>query len=540
MTPGSAGVARRLAALARRLPAVLLLLVLAGGVALRVSLWSRADSLWIDELRLVNNVVERPLPELLSRRIHGNAHAPLGYLAVERGLYRLFGRSEPALRLLGLLASVAGLGLAAVVARRLCGRFAAVLPLALLAFGAPLVAFAADVRPYALDATAVLLDAWLALRWLERPGRGRAWPLALALFALPWFSYGSAFASLGTVAALAIARFARTRRAAAGPLGLFALAAASGTAGSLLLAWRFSSDDAATHEALFRFWVAAGGLPPEGLGPLGLGRWLLERAAAIAEFPFRPVTAGWPEGLVLPLLALGGWALWRVSRPGLLLVVLPMVGCLAGGALGVYPAAGRLALVAAPAAALLVGALAGAVERSGRRGPAVAALLVVVASAPWLRLAPGLARTPAVGAGRELVAAVAGEVERGDRLYVFYSAEPALRFYAPRFALDLGAAEVGECESWWRREALERSFSGPPGTRQWVLFSSARPSEAEWLDRSLGRRAELARRIDFARGGRWVESLRLYVLGERDPDAPAESAKGLEATIWRCGFFESP
>lgn len=517
-----------------------MLLVVAGGVAVRGSLWSRADSLWIDELRLVNNVVERPLPELVSRRIHGNAHAPLGYLAVERGLFVLFGRSEPALRLFALLASVAGLGLAAVVAPRLCGRFAATLPVTLLAFGAPLVAFGADVRPYALDATAVLLDTWLALRWLERPERGRAWPLAVALFALPWFSYGSSFVSLGTVAALLIDRFLGSRRAPARQLGAFALAAAAGTAGSLALAWSFSRGDAATHAALFRFWVAAGGLPPEGLGLPGLGRWLLDRAAAIAEFPFRPVTAGWPAGLVLPLLALGGWALWRVSRPGLLLVVLPTLGCLAGGVLGVYPATGRLALVAAPGAALLVGALLGAVGRAGRWGRPVAAALALAACLPWLRLAPGLARTPAIGAGRELVAAVAREVKGDDRLYVFYSAEPAFRFYAPRFALDPGAAEVGDCERWWQPQALDNAFAGPPGTRQWVLYSSARPSEAEWLERSLGRRAELARRIDFERGERWVESLRLYVLDEGAPEPAGESTEGLEATAWRCGFFESP
>jgi hypothetical protein len=517
--------------------AVLVVGVLAAGAAIRLDNWWRAPSLWVDELRLANNVAERPLPRLLGERLRYGYLVPPGYLTLQRAAFLAAGRSERGLRLVPLAAALAGLAAAAALARRVLGAEPALLAAALLSFSAPLTAFANDDRPYALDLALGALLPLAALAWLERPDLRRTFWLALLCAATPLLSYGGAVAGAGLVAGLGgvVARSRQPRLRRGFAVALLALLAAGALAAIPL--WLAQRPDAGGRLGLDQYWTAAGGFAPEGSTAVERARWLLGRWVALARFPFMPLSGRLaPDWLLGVALAAGAVVLLvRRRAAGVLLASVLAAGLLAG-ALGVYPLTVRLSLCHAPAAALLFAALLLPV-RAGRWG-AAAALAVGVTAAAWAGAeAWRRERGHELQPGRSLVAALAERVAPGDRLYVGYAAEPAWRFYAPVFGLDPERAALGSCGA--PDPAAELPLAGAlPGTRLWLLFSNALPAERAWLLERVRGHGRPLDRLDLTGRRRTAESLEGFELDGTLPAPGGRSSPPPRLAAWRCVFFE--
>ena len=108
--------------------------------ALRIALWLRQRSLWIDEARLGLNIASRSYLSLLPPLDYDQS-APLLYLWIERFTVAVFGVSDASLRLPALAAGIATVALIYFVARRLFGRPAALLATAMSATVADLDPF---------------------------------------------------------------------------------------------------------------------------------------------------------------------------------------------------------------------------------------------------------------------------------------------------------------------------------------------------------------------------------------------------------------
>ncbi|HEX9605883.1 MAG TPA: hypothetical protein VF962_01510, partial [Gemmatimonadaceae bacterium] len=82
--------------------------VLAGAV-LRLWQYAGGASLWVDELAIARNLIDRPIQSLLTEPLAPVQVAPRGFLLLEKIIVNVCGPNDFAMRLLPLLASLASL-----------------------------------------------------------------------------------------------------------------------------------------------------------------------------------------------------------------------------------------------------------------------------------------------------------------------------------------------------------------------------------------------------------------------------------------------
>lgn len=173
-------------------------LVLAGvaailviGVALRLERYFAGRSLWLDESLLAINVLERPLSRLADP-LDLSQGAPFGFLAATELTILALGKSELAFRLFSLVASIATLGFAAVIVRRVTCGVGVLLSLALLAVSPTLIYYAAEFKQYAVEVAAVTGLTAVAITTGRLTARRYLVVCGLAA-ALLWFAFTTVF-----------------------------------------------------------------------------------------------------------------------------------------------------------------------------------------------------------------------------------------------------------------------------------------------------------------------------------------------------------
>jgi len=525
---------------AARLALAALLLVLAGGVALRVWAWISAPSLWFDEIAIALNLRDRNLWELVSRPLAWHQVAPGGFLALEAVARALFGEGERALRLPALVGGTAGLLALPLLARRLVSNSAALLATALAAASPFLVRYANEVKPYGIDFAAGVVLPWLALRWRNQPGarRGRALALAAACFSVIGFGGVLAGAAVGAVLVVAAWRGGRAARRRALAVALPGPLVGVGTvwlAGVLL--------PASDRAFLAEFW--ARGLLDPGRGWTALF-WPLERLRALALDLLGAGGVRVGDALAL-LLLYGVLRLFRTQAAGAALLFAPAAAALGAGVVGALPFEGRLALVAVPA--LAIGIASGA-ERAVRFVLRREGLVFAVLAALSLAGGGTLAATtrPAWSAGQhghELMDRLRTAAEPGDAVYVFFAARPAWELWAAR-SWSGGEVVEGGChgdEPWRYLEEIDRLRGSP---RAWVVLTHSGIARAA-RGAVLGYLETIGTRLgDFQPDpGDEGERLLLYALDDprRLASADASSYRLPPRGRFRkrpCGFFASP
>ncbi|HKP15997.1 MAG TPA: glycosyltransferase family 39 protein [Gemmatimonadaceae bacterium] len=144
------------------------------GVMLRLRQYVDRRSLWLDEIWVALNIVERDFLGL-ARPLDYAQSAPVGFLWMERIAVVLGGVNELALRVVPFLAGCALLVALWSLARRLLDVRYAALCLAFAALSPILIYYSNEVKPYIVDAMVAVVLTWLALDVLEAPDSPRAW-----------------------------------------------------------------------------------------------------------------------------------------------------------------------------------------------------------------------------------------------------------------------------------------------------------------------------------------------------------------------------
>jgi hypothetical protein len=452
---------------------------------LRLVAFLQDRSLWFDEACVALNVLERSYAELL-QPLDRNQGAPVGYLFAAKLLVGLFGGSELVLRLPAFLGSLAALGLFAWVALRVLPRPAALVGLGLFAVSPHLIAYAAEAKQYSTDVTAVLVLLAVALPLLEgRPAsRGRLAGLAAAGAVAVWCSHPALFvlAGLGTV--LFIDRLWRKSWGEAAGLAVVGAAWLTSFAACYLVCLRHLGQ----NQFLRDYWAGHFlPLPPRSLSDLA---WVGGKFFNLFQ---HPAGLGGPE---LSLSGLGALAFLAgcpllARRHGLLLaaLVLPLGFAMLASGLASYPFEGRLLLFAAPLLLIPVAA-----------GGAFLAALVGTAGRGMTALTLALLFLPPVAAtahhfrerthGEELrvvLDQLKGRWRDGDRLYVYYGAEPAFAFYGPRYGFPPEAVTTGVMSRNDRNRYHDDldQLNGSP--RVWVLFAHRHEGEERFFREHLDR-----------------------------------------------------
>lgn len=359
-------------AYARAVRRLIVLLVLVG-VAARVARFLLPCGVWGDEAMLGLNLVNRDYAGL-TRQLDDRQVAPILFLWAEKFAIETFGMSEYAVRLLPLLAGVAGLLLFWDFARRVVPPTAAVVAVGLMAVSSWPVAMCADLKPYSGDLFWSALLLALAARWHQRPERLR--PLAVLAAVIP-LAVGSSYPVVFVAGGVSVFLLPLAWRSGSAARGLFVaynVALVASFAAVYLFVGQAQVDPTAgdTGEFMLDYWRP--GFPPDSLSDVPV--WLLDRHTN-RGFAY-PAGNNGGESAATTLLFLCGvvWCWRNGSRHLLVVCLVPFALNMAAAVMGKYPytGCGRLSQHLAPAICLLAGAGGAAVL--GRTAPRLSARLV--------------------------------------------------------------------------------------------------------------------------------------------------------------------
>jgi uncharacterized membrane protein len=443
---------------------VLLLLI---GAALRLVKFTANRSLWLDEVRLALNVLDRT-PAGLMRPLDYGQVAPPGFLVLEWAITRLLGASEWAFRLVPLVAGIAAMWLVYVLARRISGPTGGLLALGLCAVADPLVNYASELKPYSSDVALAAGLILLALAVDDHPG-DRRWlaGFALAGAVAVWISHPAVFVLAGAALVLGGRALARSDGR-----GFLRLALACAVWGISFLGLLSLSRGALRDSALAGYWADAFmPFPPTSAADID---WYLRAFSGlfndVVEIPlFTGVTL---------LFLLGAYAMFRGQTRELGILVAPILLALAASGLKLYPFAHRLLLFTAPALVVLISRGAAFVtDRAGARPGWLWACLAVLLLAQPAVIATSHAIDPREQEEmRPVVDYLAEHARESDVLYLYYNAQYGFDFYAralrPAGRVVVGANHRDEPEAY----LADLDSLGTP-KRAWFVFSHSVPGK---------------------------------------------------------------
>lgn len=295
-------------------------LVAVAGAWLLVEVWASGRPLWVDEQMIALNLRDRSIGGLAGPLWLGQS-APFGWLAIQRGVLRLFGTGEAALRLVPMLFGALTLAVAVWAGRRWMGLVGAAMFVALCAFAPWLAHYPLELKHYSADAFWGLLLPVLAVWTLEaaepRGLRRRValWWVAAALG--HWMANGALLvvpACALVMGALVWRRAGRREMLAFAGFGLvwllsfglhFALSIRHTLANPFLRDyWAAGVPPAATRASATLAWLGAQ-LEPLAANPGGTAHWATFWALAVFGFVF----ARGSLGMILAAVPLSAFAL---------------------------------------------------------------------------------------------------------------------------------------------------------------------------------------------------------------------------------------
>jgi hypothetical protein len=418
------------------------------------------------------NIQTRSVAELLGRPLESLQVAPPAFLLSTALADRLPIADEYSLRLLPAVSSLASLWLFWVVAREVLPKSASTIALLPFAASPALIWYGSNVKPYAGDVATTLLLVLVVLRFDRDPDNRR----------LQWIGgiIGAAaillsFASVATAAVLIVLLVWRSRSVAY-PAGSLLVMAGPWIAASLLVVgWTSVVVDAVTREQQFRYWAHA--FPPAPWTDAPALAWVPGRMLTILAhlllFDPRPLgvpgvmlTAAFAVATCAGIVVVAVHGQWRS-----VVVLAPVAGAVVAAAARQLPFDGRVAIYAGPplliAAAIGIRALYGTTPKPLR--------VVAVAVAAALGAAPGvLVATTYLPPyrhqpSREVLGRLADRLQPGDRVFVYYGAVPAMKFYGR--GLEPSQWTAGRCHRGDPRAYLRELDAFRGVERLWFVYT---------------------------------------------------------------------
>lgn len=479
--------------------------LVAFGIVLRLRQYLANRSLWLDEAMLALNIIHKDIWALFGKLDYEQG-APLGFLLLEKLAATLLGDGERALRLLPLMAGCASLILFYLLARKILNITGLLTALALFAFSPTLIYYSSEVKQYATDVFFTVLLLYLFTHLSSRMTNDQ---LLLAGILAPWFSHPAIF----VLAALGLTLLFQNRR---NPLPTLAMGAGWLVSfGALYLA---SLRGLSENEFLREYWGEYFRASPLDslLGLFSNPGGLTANAHALLAATL--LGAGFllaGKTTLRPIRVNGFLPSPQAETAFALLLVFFFTW--AASWLELYPLAGRMALFLVPIVYIF---LASAVDWLWNIIPRPRALSPLLA----LSLTGFLLYTPFLLSAerfispkypehiRPAIAYLNANYQQGDRLYVYYWAIPAFRYYAgPDMEYIAGGLHADN------PQALLTELDPLQGQRRvWILFSHVYErgeyNERDWMLAYLDQIGE--RKRQFIEPG---TSVYLYLYDLRQP-----------------------
>ena len=434
------------------------------GIVLRLRQYLFNRSLWLDESMLSLNIVRRSMTELFKPLDYAQT-APVGFLWLEKLAVNHFGTSELALRLVPLVCGIVSLALFAAVARKFLSP--AVVPIAtgLFAVSEPLIYYSSEVKQYSTDVAIALILCLAAIPFFEASSRIAGVLLISVVGGIAlWFSNPAAFilAGLG-LSACWISSRRRDWRAVL----LLSIPAAVWSCSFLIYYIFFLRDVLKEHHDLFFFWRASfAPFPPASPSD---ALWYGSTFVNIVSYP---VGSLFP-GIAAIAAVLGVKRLHAGDRGKFLILLSPMAVTLVASWARLYPLENRLILFLLPA--VILAFVAGWESINAATLKALPLLSILFAAFlfgyPFLKGIWHFAKPKGVEEARLSLQYVEKHKSRGDILYCYYGATPALEYYTRRGLIG-HIDEVIGVDSHQQWAGYEEDLNKLRGQKRvWILFS---------------------------------------------------------------------
>ncbi|MGL6074254.1 MAG: hypothetical protein ACRC8S_08840 [Fimbriiglobus sp.] len=433
------------------------------GVSLRVYIWAKNPAFWIDEAMLALNIEERSYPQFFER-LDWNQGAPVGYLMLVKLLRETFGPSEMVYRLPSLVFGCLTLFGFMALAHRLLPRVGAQVATAMLALSPYHVNYALEFKQYETDAAFAVLLLWAGHL---RPSWSRAMGLAVLGMLSVWCSHPAIFMLGGLASAYAL-EFYRTRDQRIGIMRLMVV----GLWGlSFLACWYFVIRQLGENDYLKNYW--AGKFAPIPFLPNDWA-WYLHHGVDLFHKPGGYATEDTNlAGLAFVAWLVGMWVWAREHGTFWLALLIPLLLALLASALHKYPFAPRLMVFAIPL--LILGVVRGGLALGELLTPLsrfTGVLLLALLFAPGITECWWLMQRPMhPEKGRELIKIMRVKYQPGDKVYVYFGAIPAWKFYT-RGEAWADAAVLGVFDRAPRPKIIHEELNGFRGQpRVWIFVS---------------------------------------------------------------------
>jgi hypothetical protein len=442
--------------------------LIALAVALRLIRYLHDRGLWLDEVYLALNLVNRSFSDL-TLELDDQQYVPLGFLIVMKLCVVAFGRSEYALRLVPFLVSLVSVYLFYELAKRVLKSSAVPLALLLFAVSFPLLIYAAEAKVYGADASVAIGLVLLATTYgtKDTPRIANALFLAFAGASAVWFSFPAAFVLAGAGLTLGAGYLLRRAWRSLGLLSLvIAIWSISFAAQAWLLLGRGEPQMPTTDLRDLQNYYSEDFLPwPPN--PAAVTEWLMSLFSTVTGY----FTSDAAAGLGVFAFVMGCIPLAKSKRQALAMLTVPLVITLLVSATHFYPTRDRFMVFIGPALILVMAAGLDEIRtRVGPRGTVIwVVLLTVMLFQPCMRAIKQSISPERHGDSRAAIARLDENFREGDFIYLHWTADPQYRFYSKKTQPPENVIAGTRSERW---EVMQRDLdrlSGRP--RVWVLFS---------------------------------------------------------------------
>lgn len=489
------------------------LLLILGGIVLRLRQYIFNRSLWLDEATLTLAMMNKPMAELLTPLDNPGQTPPIGFTIIEKFALQVFGYNEFALRLLPLVAGIAALFLFYSLSRRCVRKEAIPIALTFFALSEFLIYYSSEVKAYSSDmaiATGLLLIAIVMnqrnINWWQALLFGIAGTASL-LFSFPslFVLAGIGLVSLGTNL------YYRDREQSTRWI-LICLIWASGFIVYYIISLRELSKLPILQNYWNSFFMP---FPPRSLRDIG---WFF---GAFKELFDKPAGLALP-GLGALAFIVGLVSLYREKRMQLMILLSPIFITLLASAFHKYPFGQRLLIfLSGPIIIIIAAGISETIFSKSRSTRFLGVIMFILLLVHPAHVAlDHFVHPKQVQEIRPLLAHVERDHQPGDVLYVYQYTIQRVTIYVDRFKkFDFDDAEIVAAidnpDQWASPMEQLKLYCG---RRVWFIFSHVRPGEEEFL---LYHANQLGERLDVL----WYTGARAYLYtlnGDRCGDTAAE------------------
>ena len=400
-------------------------LIIALGIILRLDQYLFNRSLWLDESFVVINVINRGWLELLQAPLEYSSYiTPPGFLLMAKLSVTMFGNSDFILRLFSFISGILALILYYPMAKRYVSERAVPFALLLFAISSQLIIYSSDFKEYSTDVL-IAIVLYLLVDYIRRHSLNFSRLLLLTIVGIiaVWFSHPSVFilATIGIYLAFPYLLNKEWKQ-----LAKLKLVYILWLVNFAIIFFFLVNVETVNDKWLHEFWVINGGFMPSLFSMEGI-QWLYTKFALILN---NLASLGTIK-VAAVMVIIGFMALLLNKKPAWFLFTMPIVIALCLSFFQLYVFSDRLLLFVLPALYLII-------AEGIAKIPTIVAQILIVLSLILFPVYQNfiIKDNHVIEEIKPVLETVQGHRLNTDKVYIYYWAEPAFRYYAKHYGFN--------------------------------------------------------------------------------------------------------